>query len=138
MTHADVPGPGPHCIESARAVLTPESRIELVPVTPTFYQDLDARFAAFAGHALVSRFTFSKPWDTWEIHPQGDELVYLLEGETDLILWRDGREEIVHISGSNGFVLVPKGTWHTARPRMTTSMLFVTFGEGTVNADHPS
>jgi mannose-6-phosphate isomerase-like protein (cupin superfamily) len=129
--------PGPHHIESTRAVFKPDGSLQLLPVTPTFYRDLDATFTSFAGHILVSRFTFAEPWPTWEMHPAGDELVYLLEGETDFLLWKDGHQTTVHVGGSDGYLMVPKGTWHTARPRTITSMLFLTPGEGTLNAENP-
>lgn len=129
--------PGPHAIDATRAVFKPDGSLQLLPVTPSFYRDLDSAFPSFAGHLLVSQFTFSVPWSTWEMHPAGDELVYLLHGETDFLLWKDGHQSSVHISGGNGYLVVPKGTWHTARPRMTTSMLFLTPGEGTLNAEKP-
>ena len=129
--------PGPHAIETVRAVFTPSGDIRTVPVTPSFYEDLDTRFDGFRGHALVQRYTFAEPWPTWEMHPHGDELVYLLAGDTDFLLWRDGVEHRVHISSAHDFLVVPRGTWHTARPRTMTSLLFVTPGEGTLNAAQP-
>jgi quercetin dioxygenase-like cupin family protein len=39
----------------------------------------------------------------------------------------------VSLTEPGSFVIVPKGTWHTARIAKPTSMLFVTPGEGTQN-----
>jgi mannose-6-phosphate isomerase-like protein (cupin superfamily) len=138
--HSTGPGrvaPGPHDIEATRAVYVPDGSVRLVPVTPTFYADLDRHFPSFSGHVLVSEHAFAEPWPTWEIHPHGDELVYLLEGETDFVLWRNDSEHVVHVRGAGAFVVVPAGTWHTARPRRPTRMLFLTPGEGTQNAERP-
>lgn len=104
---------------------------------PDFYDALDRDFAGFAGCALVSRYSFSEPWPTWEMHPEGDEFVTLLEGGADFVFWRDGAEEIVAVAQPGQFVVVPRGVWHTARPHRPTTMLFVTPGEGTQNRAAP-
>ena len=41
----------------------------------------------------------------------------------------------VNVPGS--YLVVPKGVWHTARPNAATTLLFVTPGEGTLNAESP-
>jgi len=125
-------------IEKTRAIFTPENLVRLKDVSDDFYTELDADFDSFRGHTLVSQHAFSEPWPTWEIHPMGDELVMLLNGATDLVLWLDGREEIVRVNEPGQYVVVPKGTWHTARPHQPTSMLFLTPGEGTLNAREPN
>ena len=43
----------------------------------------------------------------------------------------------VRVSEPGTYVVVPKGAWHTARPHAATTMLFVTPGEGTLNAESP-
>lgn len=35
------------------------------------------------------------------------------------------------------FVIVPQNTWHTARIRTLAVMMFITPGEGTINAGEP-
>lgn len=74
----------------------------------------------------------------WEIHPQGDEFVLLLSGDTGFVL-HDGTKEVgrVRIDQPGDYVMVPKGHWHTTSPHAPTSMLFVTPGDGTVNANEP-
>ncbi len=54
------------------------------------------------------------------------------------MLWRNDEEEVIRANGENAFVVVPANTWHTARPLRPTSMLFLTPGEGAVNAERPS
>jgi mannose-6-phosphate isomerase-like protein (cupin superfamily) len=129
--------PGPFDIETTRLVLGPTGTATPKAVTPSFYEDLDREFDGFAGHVLVSRHAFDAAWPTWEMHPMGDEFVYLLDGEVDFVLWVDGRERIVRVDRPGCYVVVPRGTWHTARPRRPTVMLFVTPGEGTRNAEQP-
>jgi mannose-6-phosphate isomerase-like protein (cupin superfamily) len=129
--------PGPHDLNTMLYILGPNGKGTLKTDSPDFYQELDAEFNGFAGHTLVSRFSFDEPWPTWEMHPKGDELVYLLQGDTDLVLLKDGREETVRINRPGDYVAVPQGVWHTARPHAPTTMLFITPGEGTLNEENP-
>ena len=114
-------------------VLQPDQTATLVPVTPTVFEDLGHRFDGFKQRLLVSSLSFEADWTTWERHPAGDEIVCLLEGETTLVLERGGTQESVRLGRPGEYVVVPKGTWHTARTAVPTRMLFVTPGEGTEN-----
>jgi len=115
------------------AVLRPDLTVSPVDVTPGIYEQLDRDFDNFKGHVLVSTHAFREDWPTWERHPAGDELVCLLSGEAAMVFERDGKETSVRLSEPGSYVLVPKGTWHTARTSVSTTMLFVTPGEGTEN-----
>ncbi|MBD1868653.1 hypothetical protein H6F95_15320 [Cyanobacteria bacterium FACHB-471] len=42
-------------------------------------------------------------------------------------------EKTIHLDTPGAFVLVPCGTWHTAKVHSPSSMLFITPGEGTQN-----
>ena len=129
--------PGPHDLNQMLYILGPNGKGTLKADSPDFYQELDTEFNGFVGHTLVSRFSFDEPWPSWEMHPKGDELVYLLEGDTDLVLLQDGREEAVRVRVPGDYVAIPKGVWHTARPHGPTTMLFITPGEGTLNEENP-
>lgn len=129
--------PGPFDLAEDRAIYDPAGPITLKRASETFYQDIDAEFDWSRGHVLIQEFAFDEPWPTWEVHPRGDELVYLLEGDVDFVLWVDGTEQLVRVKTPGTYVVVPRGVWHTARPRVPTKMLFFTPGEGTLNAAHP-
>ena len=128
---------GPFDLENMRLVMGPGGESTPIAVTPSFYDDLDQQFDAFAGHMLVSRHDFAEPWPTWEMHPKGDEFVYLLSGDVDFLLKNATGEQRLHVDQPGAYVIVPKGTWHTARPNAPTSMLFITPGEGTENRETP-
>ncbi len=128
---------GPFQLTDTRLVLGPGGTATPRRVSDGFYQKLDAEFGDFAGHMLVAEHSFDAPWSTWEMHPAGDEFVYLLDGDTDFILWIDASETRVRVNTPGSYVVVPKGVWHTARPYRPTRMLFVTPGEGTQNAEQP-
>ena len=129
---------GPFDINAMGAVLGPGGAAHAREITSDFYQKLDAEFDGFAGHALVARHEFSQAWPTWEMHPKGDEFVFLLSGDIDFVLWADGAENIIRLQEPGHYIIVPKGVWHTARPHEKTAMLFITPGEGTLNAETPS
>jgi quercetin dioxygenase-like cupin family protein len=104
-----------------------------VAVSDRFFEQLESKAGDFKGKRLISHFTFDKDWETWEMHPAGEEFVCLLSGQVDLILEQNGVENTVQLSTSGSYVLVPRGTWHTARVHTPSSMLFITPGEGTQN-----
>lgn len=48
---------------------------------------------------------------SWERHPNGDELVHILDGETTMTLLTDGAGE-KHTLTAGQFIVVPAGVWH--------------------------
>lgn len=80
---------------------------------------------------LVSLYDFSANWDSWEVHPEGDELVVCLSGEMTLIQeYPDGRLHSETL-GSGQYAINPAGVWHTADVLQPATALFVTAGRGT-------
>lgn len=128
---------GPFDLDQQRAILTPECALVVKAQSDNFFQELDTDFGGFHGHTLISQFRFDAPWGVWEMHPEGDELVYLLSGDTDFVLRDASGERRVRISEPGHYVIVPKGAWHTAEPHAPTHMLFITSGEGTQNLETP-
>ena len=61
----------------------------------------------FAGHHLVSTYSFDADWPTWEIHPAGDEIVCLLSGEARLILDHGDRHEQIALDEPLAYAIVP-------------------------------
>ncbi|HYX64564.1 MAG TPA: cupin domain-containing protein [Burkholderiales bacterium] len=118
-------------LASTFVVLQPDQSAAPVPVTPTIWQELDRDFEGFSGRVLVSCFSFDSDWDTWEMHPAGDEIVCLLSGRASFEF--EGRGHVAELSVPGSYVIVPKGTWHTAHTSVPTKMLFITPGEGTQN-----
>ncbi len=129
--------PGPFDLETTRLVVGPDGEASTKAVTPDFYAALEREFGSFQGHFLVAQHDFDEAWPTWEIHPKGDEFVYLIHGDIDFVLWVDDTEHLVHVNQPGTYIVVPQAIWHTARPRKPTRMLFLTPGEGTLNAEVP-
>ena len=101
-------------------------------VTETFWPDLVAgKYDHLGPGRLVTFFEFESDWDTWEMHPQGEELVCLFSGSMDFVLERPEGNVRVELREPGAFLLVPRGTWHTARVHAPSRALLVTPGEGT-------
>ena len=98
----------------------------------SFWQLPPPELDAFGKGWLVSEYAFTQDWPSWEMHPHGDEFVYLLAGSVELLLERDSGVETIVLEG-RGAVVVPRGVWHTAKLRLPSRMLHVTRGEGTEN-----
>ena len=96
----------------------------------SFWQLPASEIAQYGKGWLISEYDCTRDWPTWEMHPEGDEFVYLLSGAVDLLLDRGGEIVTVALEGS-GAVVVPRGVWHTAKVRAPSRMLHVTRGAGT-------
>ncbi len=119
-------------------VLKPDMLMEQPDMGPEFYATLDSRYEGFTEHTLVSAHQFSENWGVWEIHPHGDELVILLSGKAELQLQTADGIHSTLLDTPGAFVVVPCNTWHTAMINEPTTMLFVTPGEDTQNAETPT
>lgn len=122
-------------LQNTFAVLKPGLSVETIDVSPSLYDDLDARFDQFKSCVLVSSHEFSADWPTWERHPAGDEIVVLLSGAATMVLRTDAGRAMVELTEPGAYVVVPRNCWHTAHVAQSARMLFVTPGEGTENLE---
>ena len=79
---------------------------------------------------LVSMHTFDAPWDSWEVHPAGHELVVCISGRLVVIQEVEGEVRTVPLTAGQAVVNEP-GVWHTADVDERTTALFITAGTGT-------
>ncbi|NLD56045.1 MAG: cupin domain-containing protein [Burkholderiaceae bacterium] len=109
-----------------------DGRADPIRVSESFWGELSAgKLPQLEKGRLMTAFAFSEPWNTWERHPAGEELVMLLSGEATVVLEEGAGEHAVHLATPGSFVLVPPNVWHTARTSVPTTMLFLTPGAGT-------
>lgn len=96
-----------------------------------WYADYVARHGADGAEGrLVSYYTFTEPWDVWEMHPKGSEVVVCTVGEITLIQEVDGKEQRITLAAGDYAINSP-GVWHTADVEREATALFITAGEGT-------
>lgn len=82
---------------------------------------------------LVSMYRFTENWDSWEMHPLGDEVVVCVSGEMTLHQeMADGSTATVTI-GAGDYAINPPGCWHTADVTGEATALFITAGLGTTH-----
>ncbi len=74
---------------------------------------------------LVSVFSYDVTWDYQELHPTGDELVYVLEGDVELLLDRGEGERARQLARGRAAV-IPAGCWHRVAVHARATLLFVT------------
>jgi len=102
----------------------------------SWYESYGREFAADDGTEgrLVSMHTFTESWDTWEMHPEGSELVLCTAGTVDLIQeGEDGSTSMVSLTTGQAVINAP-GVWHTADVPDAgdpPTVVFITSGVGT-------
>lgn len=80
---------------------------------------------------LVSMFTFSEPWSSWEMHPNGHEVVVCVAGK--MVLHQehpDGTRAQTTLEAGE-YAINPPGVWHTADVSGTATAMFITADLGT-------
>jgi len=95
-----------------------------------FWSQPEEELERFGRGWLVSEYSFETDWPQWEMHPQADEVVRLIEGTAELRLeWPTG-EQAVRMQAGDAYV-IPKGIWHTLKVAGPCRMLHITMGAGT-------
>lgn len=123
--------------DTVRRILAPGGHGDLRPVTARFHEELEADHPDGSGAVLIERHALDARWPTREMHPRRDAFVSLLSGATDLLLHDGAVEPVLCLQRPGRFALVPRGSRHTARPRMPTELLFMPSGDGAGNRETP-
>ena len=97
-----------------------------------WYADYVARNAADGTEGrLVSLSRFTENWNSWEMHPEGDEVVLCVAGAMTLHQeMADGARATVVLAPGD-YAINPPGAWHTADVDGEATALFITAGWGT-------
>ena len=86
--HLDI---GPFQLTSTFLRLRPDASVEPLAVDGAFWQKLTTgQLGNFHNEYMVGTHAFEADWPMWEMHPNGEEIVYLLSGSTAFHS-RDGR-----------------------------------------------
>jgi mannose-6-phosphate isomerase-like protein (cupin superfamily) len=82
---------------------------------------------------IVALYRFEESWTSWEVHPNGDEVVCCIQGHMTLHQQLpDGTERSIDL-GPGDYAINPPGAWHTADTVGPVVALFITAGKGTEN-----
>jgi mannose-6-phosphate isomerase-like protein (cupin superfamily) len=107
------------------AFVSPDGQISREEVTDDFWT---RRVLEFGAGQLISSFPTIFSWPSWEMHPNGDELIFQTSGITEFIVEGFDAPTILR---AGCFLIVPKGHWHTANCIEAGEAVYVTNGEGT-------
>ena len=114
-------------LREAFAHLTEDGRILPVPVGPDFWTGTVQSLPP--GH-LVSLMPCREDWTHWEMHPEGDEMIFQISGAMTMILEEEAGPRRIALS-PGAFAIVPAGVWHTAEVSEPGEAIFITRGEAT-------
>ena len=103
--------------------------VDLIRVDPDFWDRIEERKELHQGRLLMVTHQ-SGAMTHWEMHPAGDELLYLLSGNMDVVLELNNSERIVSLQARSA-VIVSQGIWHTLRIHSPGDLLSITRGAGT-------
>jgi len=101
----------------------------IMALPPTF-QTPDGKAAFWIGDAFnggmisVGRFSGQSPW---ERHPDGDELVHVLEGDVEITVLSDDGPVRATVAAGCVFI-VPRGHWHRQLARQAVVQFGATVG----------
>ncbi len=88
--------------------------------------EAEAAFAVLApfsgGGVFAGRFSGESPW---ERHPNGDELVHILDGSTTVTIIIDDAPQVFEMTGGM-LVVVPRGCWHRFQSQEGVTVLTMT------------
>ena len=126
--------PEPFDLISTYLRIRADASVEPLPVDESFWERIAAgKLGGFQGEHLVSCFSFDTAWPVWEVHPRGDEIICLLSGTATFLLENEGGTRSIELTKPGACVVIPAGTWHTAKATSPCRMLFITPGEGTTH-----
>jgi quercetin dioxygenase-like cupin family protein len=102
-----------------------------LPVGPDFWRTIGSNPAA--GATLITVHEGQGAWAHWEMHPEGEEVLVLLEGAVRFWFEHpDGRlEQLERKAGDT--IVIPRGVWHWAERQQGLKTLFITYGPGTTH-----
>jgi mannose-6-phosphate isomerase-like protein (cupin superfamily) len=109
-----------------------------VDVTPTFWRELSTGETTSAAIRRIrerdGRLLVIVPQEASaphrEMHPGGEEVLYLLSGAVDVVLEEGGGDRVVELRPGSA-CLVPRGVWHRLIVHQPGELLAITYGKGT-------
>jgi hypothetical protein len=76
---------------------------------------------------IVSQQQLTQDWTNWEMHPSGDEIVVLLDGDVEVqIEGVAGDRASVVLDRQGSFVRISRGAWHIMNVRKPSRVILVT------------
>ena len=112
----------PFDFSSAQVALFPDGRSEVLHPVAGPPPSVD-------GFNVAAPLLTRNPPHGGEMHPDGDELIFLISGRFDLYAEEDGVETVTPVSAGQA-VIVPKGVWHRLDIKEPCQIVVMTPGPG--------
>jgi len=110
--------------------LDPESVAKMIQVDlATLGAEPESPIGNFSFHGCTGGVTAFRGRPPWEFHGQGDELLFVLQGESELTVLDEGIRTVQVLSPGQ-LVIVPRGHWHSNNARGGVTMLWITPSDG--------
>ncbi len=117
-------------LESTYLGLDGAGEVTTMAVGPDFWSTLETNPGMRT--TMVSVFSGEGDWNHWEMHPQGGEVLVLLDGAMAMIF--DGPDgETTHAMTTGATLVVPAGVWHRGVGQKAAKLLAITYGAGTTH-----
>lgn len=113
------------CQDLSERVVAGLPRVDLATVT----KEPASPLGTFEFHGCtwgVASFVGSPPW---ECHTGGDELVHVLDGQSELTVIEDGRR-LTRTLETGTVAVIPMGCWHRNHASVGVTMIFMTPADG--------
>jgi quercetin dioxygenase-like cupin family protein len=97
-----------------------------------WYAAYEARHHADGAEGrLVTMHSFSQSWSSWEMHPEGSEVVLCTHGAITIVQELADRSCVKVVLGPGDYAINAPGVWHTADVTGEATAVFITAGLGT-------
>lgn len=116
-------------LEATYLSLDGKGGVAVHPVDADFWPTIDSN--PTLKENLVGVYAGGADWPEWEMHPDGDEVLVLLDGRLSMLFEDpEGRQSRNEMRAGSTLV-VPAGVWHRALIAEPTRLLAITYGAGT-------
>jgi len=115
-------------LETTYLSLDGQGAVAVHPVGPEFWATIEQNQDVLG--TLVGVYAGREDWPHWEMHPEGDEILVLLEGRITMILDDGAAERRVELA-PGGTLVMPRAVWHRALVPEPSRLLAITYGAGT-------
>jgi mannose-6-phosphate isomerase-like protein (cupin superfamily) len=119
--------------------LDPESVANMVQVNlADLNTEPDSPVGNFSFHGCTGGVSAFRGRPPWELHRGGDELLFILAGESELTVFENGEREVRTLRAGQ-LAIVPRASWHSNDAANGVTMLWITPSEGNEHSwDEPS
>jgi quercetin dioxygenase-like cupin family protein len=101
-------------------------------------EEPESSIGNFSFHGCTGGVSAMKGRPPWEFHGQGDELLFILAGESELTVLEKSTRSVRNLSQGQ-LAIVPRGHWHSNNAPSGVTMLWITPTDGNDHSwDEPS